>query len=353
MSSPALEDDDTPQSFSIFLTVYSKIKKMSVRGRTTLKEEKSTKMKELLFITVNSNYLDFLQAILLKHGLENYEVTEKRHFPLKYVPPKVKGQWVTDAINVNNAIDYREMVKKISEDKPSVVKIFVDMQHIEKLPQAVKSSDDSEFASDSSKLQKAYKNEHDKGLTYIGPLGSIPLMPTMVQDWCLELEDGQATITTLLNIELFNMANKAPILHLMCKAAVQPAAPTAVDLNSLTSAILLWTLAQFDSGLHSLALPVTPTPQNPDHHQVRDVDSRSSPPIPSPSKLSCYLQFAETHLSVQHTLTYKSALELHRISPDIILDVSDKLLADLGLSAGDAICLKKGSITWWNGPNAK
>ncbi|KIK13114.1 hypothetical protein PISMIDRAFT_18230, partial [Pisolithus microcarpus 441] len=67
MSSPAPEGDDPPQSFSIFLTVYSKIKKTSARGKTTSKEEKSTKMKELLFVADNSNYLEFLQAILLKH----------------------------------------------------------------------------------------------------------------------------------------------------------------------------------------------------------------------------------------------------------------------------------------------
>jgi len=92
MSSPTLEDDDTlVQSFSVSLTVYSKIKKTSVKGKTTSKEEKSTKMKELLFAPTNSNYVEFLQAILLKHGLENYEATEKKHFPLKYIPPKTKG----------------------------------------------------------------------------------------------------------------------------------------------------------------------------------------------------------------------------------------------------------------------
>ncbi|KIK28176.1 hypothetical protein PISMIDRAFT_7690 [Pisolithus microcarpus 441] len=151
-------------------------------------------MKELLFVADNSNYLEFLQAILLKHGLESYEVTDKKHFPLKYVPPKAKGQRASDAIDVDNATDYREMVKKISEEKPAVVKIFVDMRHIERLPRASKSSeDDSEFASDSTKgkcgrvkkvdldnrlarwrlkLQKAYKNEQDEGLTYVGPLGT-------------------------------------------------------------------------------------------------------------------------------------------------------------------------------------
>ncbi|KAI6099447.1 hypothetical protein EV401DRAFT_1804613, partial [Pisolithus croceorrhizus] len=79
----------------------------------------------------------------------------------------------------------------------------------------------------------------------------------------------------------------------------------------------------------------------------------SSPPIPSASKLVHYLQFAKSHFSVQHAMSYKSALEMHGIGPDILPDVNDKLLADLGLSAGDAIHLKKGSIAWWNGPNAK
>ncbi|KIK13778.1 hypothetical protein PISMIDRAFT_17760 [Pisolithus microcarpus 441] len=350
MSSPAPEGDNYLQSFSIFLTVYSKVKKTSMRGKMTSKEEKSTKMKELLFIAVESNYLEFLQAILLKHGMR-----------------------VSDAIDVDNAVDYKEMVKNISEDKPPVVKIFVDMQHIKKLPQAIQSSDDSECTSDSSKgmsgsakkanldnrlarwrlkLQKAYKNEHDEGLTYIGPLGSIPLTPTMIRDWCLALEDGQATITTPPNIELFNMANKAPILHLMRKATAQPA-PAALDLNSLTLAILLRTLAQFDTGLHSPTAPVMPMPQTPKQPKVEDTDGGLSPPIPSPSKLVHYLQFAESHLGVKHAMSYKSALEMHGIGPDILPDVSDKLLADLGLSAGDAIHLKKGSIAWWNGPDAK
>ncbi|KAI6017834.1 hypothetical protein EDC04DRAFT_2607976 [Pisolithus marmoratus] len=180
-------------------------------------------------------------------------------------------QWVSDTTDVDNIADYREMVKKNLEDKPSIVKIFVDMQHIERLPWASKSSeDDLEISSNSTKLQKVYKNKLDEGLTYIGPLRSIPLTPAMVWDWCLALEDGQATITTLPNIKSFNMANKAPILHPMHKAAAQPASPAAVDLNSLTLAILLQTLAQFDSGLYPLTSPATATPQTPVQNQVRE-----------------------------------------------------------------------------------
>ncbi|KAL4072356.1 hypothetical protein V8B97DRAFT_1917147 [Scleroderma yunnanense] len=83
--------DDDGQHFSILLTVYSKVKNTSAKGKTMSKVEKSTKLKELSFSINNSNYISFLQAILLKHGLENYKVTEKKHFPFKYLPLKTKG----------------------------------------------------------------------------------------------------------------------------------------------------------------------------------------------------------------------------------------------------------------------
>ena len=37
------------------------------------------------------------------------------------------------------------------------------------------------------KLQKLYKNEHDEGLTYVGPMGPLCLTPAMVLDWCRAL----------------------------------------------------------------------------------------------------------------------------------------------------------------------
>ena len=141
----------------------------------------------------------------------------------------------------------------------------------------------------------------------------------------------------------------------------QPAAPATPDLSTLTSIILLRTIAQLESGLlQPPAIPSSapctltcPTPQTPPP-QVKDGDTTaSSPPIPSPSQLERYLQYAETSLGVRHALSYKSALEMHRIGPDILPNVDDKLLSDLGISAGDSIRLKKGSAAWWNGADAK
>ncbi|KAI6039959.1 hypothetical protein EDC04DRAFT_2602833 [Pisolithus marmoratus] len=338
MSSPTPEEDDFLQSFSILLTVYLKVKKTSMKGKTTSKEEKSIKMKELLFTPSTSNYIEFLKAVLLKHGPASYEVTEKKHFPLKYIPLTVKGQCILDAIDVNNIINYRDMVKKLSEEKLSTVKGTSTRTKKADLNYCL--------VQWHLKLQKVYKNKHDEGLTYISPLGPLPLMPAMIHDWCLALEEGQATIAVPLNIESFNMANKAPVLHPVHKAAAQPASPAMTDLNSLTLAILLQTLAQLDSGLqHSPTasapappMVVPPTLQTPTWQRV---NTTSSPPIPSLTQLAHYLQYVETNLGVHHALSYRSALELHGIRPDILPDVDDKLLADLGISAGNAIHLKK------------
>ncbi|KIM50301.1 hypothetical protein SCLCIDRAFT_18538 [Scleroderma citrinum Foug A] len=289
MSSPSPpQETNDEHAFSISLTVYSKIKKMS-KGKITSKEDKSTKTKELIFAINSSNYLDFLQNVLLKHGQKSYEVTEKKHYPFRYIPLKAKRQHASDAIDVDNIADYKETVKKVVDKKPTVVKIFVDMCHIEKLPHTKSrssgSEDDSEPASNGdNELQKAYKNEHDEGLTYIGPFGTIQLTPAMVLDWSHALEEGQATIATPPNIESFNLANKA--------------------------------------------LEMAP----------------SSPLVSLPSHFSCYLKYVETHLGVHHASAFESAFQLHGIGPDILPDINDKVLSDLGISAGDIIHLKKGSV---------
>jgi len=95
MSSPSptrdTEDNlEAEQAFSISLTVYSKVKK-TLRGKSSTKEEKSTKTKELLFAVKSSNYVNFLQNMLQKHGQEDYEVTVKKHYPFRYTLLKTKG----------------------------------------------------------------------------------------------------------------------------------------------------------------------------------------------------------------------------------------------------------------------
>jgi len=96
-----------------------------------------------------------------------------------------------------------------------------------------------------------------------------------------------------------------------------------------------------------------PTLQTPTRQVNCNENVLPSPLVPSPSHLAHYLKYVETHLGVQHASTFESALQIQGIGPDILPEVDNKILSKLGTSAGDILHLKKGSMTWWNGLDAK
>ncbi|KAI6022829.1 hypothetical protein BKA83DRAFT_11121 [Pisolithus microcarpus] len=373
MSSPSPELEKQ-FSFAVALTVYSNLKKKTKGKASASKEVKSVKTKELLFPLRDSNYLGFLQSLLEKHRQDQYVVSDRRwyEYPFKFMPPKAKGQCVTNAMDVNNKANYQEMVRKIHGANPSITKIFIDMKHVEKLPSNESSNEASKASGDDDnlktpshgaadldtclawwhiKLQRLHKNKHDEGFTYIGPMGLLTLTLAMILDWCWAREEGQATLHTPPNIKSFNMANKLTHLHPTCKAQA-PAQPhtTPVDLNALTSILLLQTLmksgilsspAPSTPCLSSIPSPVTPTQANP------------LPPVPLPSQLSHFLCHAETNLSVHNATQFEESLKLQGIGPDILAKVDDKVLADAGISISNIIHLKRGCMAWWNSADAK
>jgi hypothetical protein len=94
-----IADMEKAHIFNVSLTVYSLLKKKASRGvlsrvktsaSTAVKEEKSVKVKELVFSIDNNNYISFLTSLLEKHGQEQYKVSADRCFPFKYLPPGVK-----------------------------------------------------------------------------------------------------------------------------------------------------------------------------------------------------------------------------------------------------------------------
>ncbi|KAI6008940.1 hypothetical protein EDC04DRAFT_2906864 [Pisolithus marmoratus] len=122
--------------------------KKNTKGKASaLKEVKSVKMKELFFPLQDDNYLLFLQSILKKHGQDQYKVSVHKHYPFKFVPPKVKGQCVSDAMDVDNEVDYKEMVEKLHCNDSSTTKILVDMKQVRRLPLS-ESRDETSDASD-------------------------------------------------------------------------------------------------------------------------------------------------------------------------------------------------------------
>ncbi|KAI6041844.1 hypothetical protein EDC04DRAFT_2892540 [Pisolithus marmoratus] len=134
-------------AFTIALTVYSSLKKNMKGKASALKDVKPVKTKELFFPLQDDNYLLFLQSILEKHGQDQYKVSVHKCYPFKFVPPKVKGQCVSDAVDVDNEIDYKEMVEKLCHNDSSTTKILIDMKQVERLPLS-ESGDETSGASD-------------------------------------------------------------------------------------------------------------------------------------------------------------------------------------------------------------
>ncbi|KIM64578.1 hypothetical protein SCLCIDRAFT_114694 [Scleroderma citrinum Foug A] len=92
-------------------------------AKAKIKETKVSKIKELAFTVMEKNYLDFLMEMLSKHGKMDYHVSEKKRYTFKYTIHLAKTyvNFHNEAMDVNNAKDFSEMAKKISEIKPEKV----------------------------------------------------------------------------------------------------------------------------------------------------------------------------------------------------------------------------------------
>lgn len=57
-------------------------------------------------------------------------------------------------MDVDNSGDYKEMAKKIDDEKPATVKIFIDMKVVEKLPRQTNTANKDDVDSgDDSRLE--------------------------------------------------------------------------------------------------------------------------------------------------------------------------------------------------------
>ncbi|KIK14544.1 hypothetical protein PISMIDRAFT_116870 [Pisolithus microcarpus 441] len=145
MSSPSpTRELEKQHAFTVALTVYSSLKKNTKGKAPAPKEVKSVKMKELFFPLREDNYLTFLQRILEKHGQDQYKVSVHKRYSFKFVLPK---HTISDAMDIDNEIDYKEMVKKLRRNASSTTKVLVDMKQVEKLPSS-ESGDETSDASD-------------------------------------------------------------------------------------------------------------------------------------------------------------------------------------------------------------
>lgn len=79
----------------------------------------------------------------------------------------------------------------------------------------------------------------------------------------------------------------------------------------------------------------------------------SSPPKNTPTKLCRFLEHAETDLGVADATSFLYWMENKGYGPDILYEVPNGDLKELGVKPGDVLRLKRGAPAWFNGPNAK
>jgi hypothetical protein len=72
----------------------------------------------------------------------------------------------------------------------------------------------------------------------------------------------------------------------------------------------------------------------------------ASPPTNTPSKLRCYLEYAEKHLGVNDATLYEYRLAQESFGPDILPLISEQLLVNCGPTMGDVVRLKCGASPW-------
>jgi hypothetical protein len=91
------------------------------------------------------------------------------------------------------------------------------------------------------------------------------------------------------------------------------------------------------------------------------VDSSTSAPVSvihsptwnTPSKLTRFLEYAETTLNVKNARLHEESLQMLGFGPDILHLVDDGVLKNVGFTPGDVIRLKQNSQQWWNSADAK
>jgi hypothetical protein len=88
VSSPEPEPLAFPTLFSVQLTYHVPVSKSnpgtSNKGRGKGKMKKETKSKELSFSVNGSNYVGYLEALLMTHNEKKYCVTAQKPFSFKY-----------------------------------------------------------------------------------------------------------------------------------------------------------------------------------------------------------------------------------------------------------------------------
>ena len=170
-------------------------------------------------------------------------------------------------------------------------------------------------------------------------------------DGTVSVRDPPATVT-------FDPVNRKSSLpthhHRRPPASASASASASSNVQGISGDLAH--LSQIISNVASLARIPSKPPTTPTRHRASSLSSASTIPSPArntPSKLSRFLEYAETHLSVENARLHEDGLRMLGFGPDILHLVDDGVLKDVGFTPGDVIRLKQNSQQWWNSADAK
>jgi hypothetical protein len=226
---------------------------------------------------------------------------------------------------------------------------------------------DSELARLRGLLEKKYSNDHDAGYTYINPisLDSIPLTPFMMKEWARAMVisllipnplyidsslqyDGSVSVSHPPSTATFDPVNRKASL----RTRNHPNPVSTPASHGLSGDLAH--ISQIISSVASIARVPSKPPSTPTRRRASSCASIiRSPTQNTPSKLSRFLEYAETNLGVENARSHEESLRIQGFGPDILHLVDDAALKDVGFTPGDVIRLKQNSQQWWNSVDAK
>ncbi|KAF8336084.1 hypothetical protein F5887DRAFT_1078938 [Amanita rubescens] len=337
---------------------------------------------DFVFAATRDNYALFLNTILKKHDVNTkVDATDTLVFSCKFHVPPAK---VSDACDVDRFSEYEEVVKQILERK-SMKGITVTARKNDAVTalrskktkkKGMTESDDgdnedsqdeatdddnntgltridAELARLRKILETKYANDHGSGFAYIDSSSGelVPLTPFMMKEWARAMYDGKVTASEPPQTATFDMVNRKPSLR-SCSMSSMSTSTSSSGSGPSDIAHLSNILSYFAGGILA---PTQPTPTTPKHGSVISAtpDKTVSPPTNTPSKLTHFLEFAQTKLGVANAPDYEARLRLKGYGPDILHRVGHDALTDLGITPGDAIRLQDNAPKWWNSTDAK
>ena len=218
-------------------------------------------------------------------------------------------------------------------------------------------------------LEKKYSNNHDASYTYVDSVTSDPILLTllMMKEWAramvtcstnakqLEIDrslqyNGSASVSQPPSTPMFDPVNRKPSLYTYHSKS----GSTFVTSNIHGVSSDLAHILQIISNVASIARipskpPTTPTrPRTSSSASIIYLPTRNTP-----SKLSRFLEYAETNLGVENTHSHEEGLRILGFGPDILHLIDNKVLKDVGFTPRDIIRLKQNLQQWWNSADTK